>query len=78
MLSGLPVAEDVGHVAYQSEVFLEADLAIVVFIQASLHLFNGGAAVCVLQQAEANMWPSDGRSGCGMMIYLYLQDVSEV
>lgn len=58
MLSGLAVTEGVGHVANQSEVFLEADLPVVVLVQASLHLFDGGAAVCVL---EANVGASNGR-----------------
>lgn len=55
LLRDLAVAEGVGHVANQSQVLLEADLSIIVFIQASLHLFNGRGAVCILEQAETSM-----------------------
>lgn len=46
--STLALTEAVGHVANQSEVFLEADLSVAVLIQSSLHLFDGRGAVCVL------------------------------
>lgn len=52
LLWGLAVAEGVGHVANQSQVLLEADLSIIVFIQAVLHLLNGRGAVRILEQAE--------------------------
>lgn len=48
LLRCLAVAEGVGHVANQSQVLLEADLPIAVLVQASLHLLDGGGAVCVL------------------------------
>lgn len=46
--STLALTEGAGHVANQSEVFLEADLSIVVLIQSLHHLLNGRGAVCIL------------------------------
>lgn len=52
--STLALTEAVGHIANQSEVFLEADLSIAVLIQPLLHLFDGRGAVCVLRKTHVN------------------------
>lgn len=51
----LVLTHGVGHVANQSEVFLEADLPIVVCVQPLLHLLDGRGAVCVLRSTKADM-----------------------
>lgn len=55
LLSGLAVAEGVGHVANQIQVLLEADLSIAVLVQASLHLLDGGGAVRVLEDKHVTL-----------------------
>lgn len=64
MLSGLALAEGVGHVANQAQVLLEADLSIAVLVQASLHLLDGGGAVRVLGDKHVTLRHGDGGEEC--------------